>query len=888
MHLSDFRYLSKLLLVAVSLLPFAADAQSLANGYYRVVNYKTNRYVYLRDDKSWVNAGATDIELGAIQLWRGFDMAASDAATVMYFQYAGTGSQYDIQAQGTGVHAFTDMYVSLRAVDDAFYIYGTNSGLTKYLGDARANNTDEGVMSSGASGDYRKWYIKPITANGDNYFGVKPTVSVGGKHYKPFFAAFPFSTYSTGMKVYCIKTVGYGMAVLSEITGTVPAGTPVLIECSKNSAADNRLQIGGNGSAVSGNLLGGVYFCNTSTSHKNLTPYNANTMRVLGVTADGSLGFITSNITNLPANESYLNVPAGTPAQLKIVTQAEYDKYLATRPTGISLNASSLELLEGESFKLTATVAPANATDYTITWSSSNTAAATVDNNGQVKAVKAGTTTITARINDTIYASCTVTVKLDTRPVSISLNAKSLELIEGDSFKLVATVLPSYAANYTITWSSSNASVASVDNTGQVKALVPGTATITARINDTLYATCNVTVKLDTRPKGISLDATSLELVAGSSHNFTATVTPSYAEGYEINWSSSVPDVASVNNAGQVKALTVGTTIITARINESLYATCLVTVKPLVIPLQSILLSAEAITLVEQTSVELSATPLPANATDYAPVWATADAAVATVSADGLVTGVAPGQTVITVTSGTVKAECSVTILPIPEVFPDGIGLNITERELRKGETVQLSATVSPDNADNKTLSWQTSNSTVATVDSDGLVTAVGGGIATITATTVNGLSASCSIMVNVPVESLTLDRSQISIPEGNSFFLTATVLPADATNKELRWESSNTSIATVTQDGIVNVLNIGIVDITVHTLDGSNLSSTCTVNVQSGLDTVLAENTTVDVYTLQGFLIMHDADADFIASLKPGVYIVAAGNTRTKIYIKN
>ena len=154
----------------------------------------------------------------------------------------------------------------------------------------------------------------------------------------------------------------------------------------------------------------------------------------------------------------------------------------------VSLDRTSLTLDVGNSTTLTATVSPSNATDKTVTWSSSNTSVATVSN-GTVMAVSAGTATITAMAGSKT-ATCIITVEV---PVSsVSLNYSSLTLTEGDSFTLTATVSPSNATNKTVTWSSSNTSVATVSK-GTVKAVAAGTATITAKAGDKT-ATCKITV----------------------------------------------------------------------------------------------------------------------------------------------------------------------------------------------------------------------------------------------------------------------------------------------------------------------------------------------------------------------------------------------------------
>ena len=166
--------------------------------------------------------------------------------------------------------------------------------------------------------------------------------------------------------------------------------------------------------------------------------------------------------------------------------------------TGVSLDKTSLNLTEGDTSKLVATVNPGNATNKNVTWSSSNASVVTVDANGNVRALKAGNATITVTTKDGSYtAKVTVTVKA--KPVvkvtGVSLDKTSLNLTEGDTSKLVATVNPGNATNKGLTWSSSNSSVITVDANGNVRALKAGSATITVTTKDGGYtATCTVTV----------------------------------------------------------------------------------------------------------------------------------------------------------------------------------------------------------------------------------------------------------------------------------------------------------------------------------------------------------------------------------------------------------
>ena len=161
------------------------------------------------------------------------------------------------------------------------------------------------------------------------------------------------------------------------------------------------------------------------------------------------------------------------------------------------MDKESLSLERGGSDTLIATVHPENATDKSVTWSSSDSSVATVDNNGKVTAVSEGQATITVTTNDGGFTdTCQVTVNQKIIHVtSVSLNKGSLTLDEGDSDTLAATVLPENATDKSVTWTSSDSSVASVDNNGKVTAVSEGQATITVTTNDGgLTATCQVTV----------------------------------------------------------------------------------------------------------------------------------------------------------------------------------------------------------------------------------------------------------------------------------------------------------------------------------------------------------------------------------------------------------
>ncbi len=182
----------------------------------------------------------------------------------------------------------------------------------------------------------------------------------------------------------------------------------------------------------------------------------------------------------------------------------------------VSISKTTITLVEGDSETLSATVSPSTATNKSVSWSSSRPDVATVDEDGKVTAVKAGAASITVITTDgSKTAKCDVTVEPRPIPVAgISLDKSGLELVEGEETSLIATIAPSDASNKTFTWSSSNTQIATVDDGGKVKAVAPGTATITATTADGgKTATCAVSV--EAKPIPVSKGAYKHVIIIG-------------------------------------------------------------------------------------------------------------------------------------------------------------------------------------------------------------------------------------------------------------------------------------------------------------------------------------------------------------------------------------
>ena len=342
--------------------------------------------------------------------------------------------------------------------------------------------------------------------------------------------------------------------------------------------------------------------------------------------------------------------------------------------TGVSLNKTSLSLVEGGSESLTATVSPDDATNKAVSWKSSDTGVATVDGSGKVTAVKAGSTTITVTTTDgSKTATCSVTVTSKTVSVTgVKLDNGKLELKAGETSQLTATVDPSDASDKSLEWTSSDAKIATVDASGKVTAVGVGSATITVKTKDGgKTATCAVTVA-PVAVEGVTVDPAKSEVVEGNTVQLKATVSPADA-AQEVEWTSSDSDIATVDKNGLVTTIKPGTVYIVVRSKAytDKQASCEVIVKQ-DDKLKSIAFDASEIQLETGQSRTLKVVFTPDYAANKNVSWSSSDPSIASVK-DGNVTGVKEGKATITVTSedGGHKAQCVVTVSKAsgPQVF---------------------------------------------------------------------------------------------------------------------------------------------------------------------------------------------------------------------------
>lgn len=534
--------------------------------------------------------------------------------------------------------------------------------------------------------------------------------------------------------------------------------------------------------------------------------------------------------------------------------------------TSVSI-PSTLSLKVGDYTTIDPVITDSRATT-TFTWTSDNTSVATISD-GVVVAQSAGTAHIKCTAANGVSATCTVTVS--SVPVSqIVLPSTAVELTEGSTYRLTPTIIPSNATNQEMTWTTSNSSVATVNkalalrptlhydlvlpagsteqtsntqvSTASIYAIAPGTATITGYAMDGSgkSVSCRVTVtpqQVETVPvENIELSGNQYQcMYVGETYQLTANVLPSNATDKSVIWSCEDNSVVTVSSTGLVTTVGLGSTTVKciASDGSGVTATCVFDV--IAKKVNEIALSTTAFTIEAGRSQQLTATILPLDATDKTVIWGSSDESVAQVSTSGMVTALSPGASTIVcraMDGSGVVGKCIVTVMP---VAVRSITLNTSSCNLNGGETFQLSANILPSNAANKTLLWSSSDFSVASVDENGLITAVGNGEAAVTCSAMDGsgISAVCYVTVSsIPVSAITLNQTSCYTDYRNIVQLRATVSPTNASVTNVVWTSSNNNIATVDDNGLVTAQGKGKVTITCTACDNSGVSATCEVTV--------------------------------------------------------
>lgn len=532
-----------------------------------------------------------------------------------------------------------------------------------------------------------------------------------------------------------------------------------------------------------------------------------------------------------PGKASITAVSADDPAR-----KATVNVEVRQPVTSVTFRETYIELAKGKTGKLTAVIAPADASYQQVSWSSSDTSVVSV-RDGVLTAKNPGVATLTCAAQDGSGVSGTCTVEVYTPVSGVFVSEKKLDLfIEGPAAALNAEVTPRDAKYRSVLWVSSDESVVTVDETGLVTPVGLGKATVTVYAEEDPSKKATVAVTVLRPVDGIRLSAPRSEVAAGKTLKLSAEVWPEDASVKSVNWSSSDPGIATVSG-GTVSGKKPGfvTILCTAadgggaeeRYEIEVYAS-----------VSGVKVSGDKMRLFLGTEpTQIQAWVVPADAKYGTLRWTSSDESIATVDQTGLVTPVSPGRAKIIAASTEKpdkKATVTLTVLrPVASVT-----LDRTEDVIDKGTTVRLTATVLPEDATDKKLVWTSSDKTVATV-SNGSVSAKKPGTAVITcrAADGSGVSATYAVSVVQKVTGLKFAKPTLTVTEGVTQSIPVSITPANATDKTLVFTCDDPRVATVDNAaGTVTGLVPGAFTLTAATADGSELTASVKVTVEPRL----------------------------------------------------
>lgn len=581
----------------------------------------------------------------------------------------------------------------------------------------------------------------------------------------------------------------------------------------------------------------------TATLRVTVGPNSAYNKDVVWVSSDSSVVSVDND--NATEYEAVITANKGGIATVTVVSVADGTKYatctvnVREAVTGITLSESNVTVNMNviPEYVLLATVYPENTTGIAdgvnrkVLWSSTDESVLTVDQQGKVTFVAPGSAAVVAKTEDggfTAYCNFVVSVPVE----EVRITSEDLILNVGDEIALTAEVLPLTASNRTVEWSTTDTNVITIDSNGTLKAVNAGHAAVFCRSLDN-GAEDYINVYVRQPVSSVTMNTNAITVPKGTVFWLYATILPEDADLKIVDWSSSDETLATVGPDGMVTALMPGIVTITATSRDTGDTDfCIVTIEE---PVTSItLLTGDSQTLFVGAQFTIVPEVLPIDAPNKNVTFVSSNENIATVDANGVVTAIMGGECDIIVTTEErqLKAICHITV----KEYLSTITLDRTFTYINIGASTDLIATTTTDTATNKNIIWKTANPAIADVDQNGHVTGIAYGTTVITAVAEDGggATASCVVQVVEPVTSISLSDSELHMIAGDTYIIGATVNPSSATVKTLRWESTNTAVATVDEDGEITAVAEGKCRIYAYSTDGNNVSAYCTVYVKN------------------------------------------------------
>ncbi|APQ16448.1 Ig-like domain-containing protein [Maribacter hydrothermalis] len=574
--------------------------------------------------------------------------------------------------------------------------------------------------------------------------------------------------------------------------------------------------------------------------------------------------------------------------------------------TNVSVSPNTAVLTEGETINLTKTITPINASDISVTWQSTNVNIATVSSEGLVTANSEGVATINVITNDGQFtATSTITVERALIPVTgISLSEETLNLNEGESRIVTATVTPQNADNKAINWTSSNINIVQVDTNGNVTAISSGDAIVTATTVDGSF-TASVFISVIVAPEVEVLIAPNpadyvVYVYFGSTTSLNITTLNIYNSNNSIVKTFNNPNAVldGENYRLVISDLPVGDYVVEG-ISDFGSHQIDFTIQREVVAVTGLNLDVSEASVQIATIKTLNASIIPSNASNQTLFWNSSNNSIATVDVFGNVSGISEGTALITATTEDGGFTASATITVGTEPISDVVMLMAPN----PADYVVYVFFDSPSQLNINTLNiYNASNTLVKTFNNPSSVLVEGDnyrllindlpvGVYTVEGVSDTGTYQKQLIISRniISVTGMSLDISSASMIVGEQLTIPVSITPNDATNKTINWVSSDPTIATVNSSGTVTAVSTGEVLITATTVDG-NYEDTATISVDS-IIMLIAPNpatfvfyvyfyspnpmnvTTINIYDTMGRLVKTFAN--------PSNYLVEGNNYR-------
>ena len=506
----------------------------------------------------------------------------------------------------------------------------------------------------------------------------------------------------------------------------------------------------------------------------------------------------------------------------------------------ISLSQNEIGIKLKKEYQLYSFIYPSKASGVKVIYESSNPDIIEVNNvTGYIKAKKLGTATVTAKLenDEKIIDSCLVYVlKENVLTEKLISNVKEVNLESGDTFQLKYQISPNNATVHDVEFVSSDKSIAYVNELGQIKGNNSGKAIIsinekTSGVKEDIIVNVYGEENKKTVKERIEVDTDDVTLNIGGSYELSVKVLPEEAN-QELTYRSLNDSIATISEDGVIEGKGKGETKVIIRSVTSEEKVVKVKVQEEVVKLEKIRASERNITIKEGEKKKINITFSPNNATNKGINWISENNEVATVS-NGTIYGVSSGNTIIKAISedGNYEEKIAVKVNKIESsISLKDIKLDKTNVNIKVGESANIKVSYEPENATNKNISWTSSNESIATVK-NGLIIGKRQGSCEIYVKSISsGITKTIKVNVsNIEVSKIELDESNITIEVGESDILVKTIIPSNATNKNVTWVSSDTSIVRV-NNGTITGEKVGTAIVTARTSNGKEAK--CSVKV--------------------------------------------------------